>query len=133
MAKGRYTRLHGRKMSTFMLVLSTLFMLSVVLLMLLALGILSLPMSSDDSPPNDLSGFRRRIVERYAFRNEFAISWILICFEVMTIRFLNDRDFDYFFYFFKFFAAEAMDWGREGSSGLKFSLGSQELSYITIS
>lgn len=49
------------------LVFSILFMLSVVLLMLLALGIVSLPVSSDDSPPNDLSSFRRRIVERCAF------------------------------------------------------------------
>lgn len=64
MAKGRYTRLHGRKWSTATLVFSMLFMLSVVLLMLLALGIVSLPVSSDDSPPNDLSSFRRRIVER---------------------------------------------------------------------
>ncbi|GMN35869.1 hypothetical protein TIFTF001_005591 [Ficus carica] len=64
MAKGRYTRLHGRKWSTATLVFSMLFMLSVVILMLLALGIVSLPVSSDDSPPNDLSSFRRRIVER---------------------------------------------------------------------
>ncbi|XP_062101611.1 probable prolyl 4-hydroxylase 3 [Humulus lupulus] len=64
MAKGRYTRLNGRKWSTITLVFSVMFTLSVVLLMLLALGIVSLPVSSDDSPPNDLSSFRRRIVER---------------------------------------------------------------------
>lgn len=64
MAKGRHTRLYGRKWSTFTLAFSVLFMLSLVLLMLLALGIVSLPVSSDDSTPNDLSSFRRRIVER---------------------------------------------------------------------
>ncbi|KAF4346794.1 hypothetical protein CsatB_008096 [Cannabis sativa] len=64
MAKGRYNRFNARKWSKFTLLFSVLFMLSLLLLMLLALGIVSLPVSSDDSPPNDLSSFRRRIVER---------------------------------------------------------------------
>ncbi|KAM1012265.1 hypothetical protein ACFX2I_042418 [Malus domestica] len=64
MAKGRYGRLQSKKWSTFMLVLSMLLMLSVVLLMLLAFGTVSLPVSTDDSSPNDLSSFRRKTVER---------------------------------------------------------------------
>ncbi|KAM1133083.1 probable prolyl 4-hydroxylase 3 [Malus sylvestris] len=64
MAKGRYGRLQSKKWSTFMLVLSMLLMLSVVLLMLLAFGIVSLPVSTDDSSPNDLSSSRRKTVER---------------------------------------------------------------------
>ncbi|KAF7829529.1 putative prolyl 4-hydroxylase 3 [Senna tora] len=64
MAKGKYTRSHGKKWSTFTLVLSMLFMLTIVLLMLLGLGIFSLPITTDDSPPTDLSAFRRKISER---------------------------------------------------------------------
>ncbi|KAI4316989.1 hypothetical protein L6164_024906 [Bauhinia variegata] len=64
MAKVKYGRIQGKKWSTFTLVLSMLFMLSVVLLMLLALGMVSLPISTDDSPPTDLSAFRRKTVER---------------------------------------------------------------------
>ena len=65
MAKGKYGRLRSSKWSTFTLVLSMLFMLTVVLLMLVAIGIVSLPESDEDSlTPNDLSSFRRRIVER---------------------------------------------------------------------
>lgn len=48
MAKGRGNRHQGRRSSTVVLVLSMLLMLSVVLLMLLGLGILSLPIASDD-------------------------------------------------------------------------------------
>ncbi|EEF52784.1 probable prolyl 4-hydroxylase 3 [Ricinus communis] len=65
MAKMRHSRLQARKMSTLTLVFSMLFMLTVVLLMLLALGIFSLPMSTDDSPPNDLAAsYRRMAAER---------------------------------------------------------------------
>ncbi|VVA25789.1 PREDICTED: probable prolyl 4-hydroxylase [Prunus dulcis] len=64
MAKGRYGRLQSKKWSTFTLVLSMLFMLIVVLLMLLAFGIVSLPVITDESSPNDLSSFRRSTVER---------------------------------------------------------------------
>ncbi|XP_068323399.1 probable prolyl 4-hydroxylase 3 [Pyrus communis] len=64
MAKGRYGRLQSKKWSAFTFVLSMLFVLSVVLLMLLAFGIVSLPVSTDGSSPNDLSSFRRKIVER---------------------------------------------------------------------
>ncbi|KAF5455719.1 hypothetical protein F2P56_025267 [Juglans regia] len=61
MAKVRYGRFQVKKWSTLTLVWS---MLSVVLLMLLALGIVSLPIIDDDSPPQDLSSFRRMIIER---------------------------------------------------------------------
>uniref|UniRef100_A0A5B7AKR6 procollagen-proline 4-dioxygenase n=2 Tax=Davidia involucrata TaxID=16924 RepID=A0A5B7AKR6_DAVIN len=51
MPKGRNSsRLQGKRSSTVALVLAMLLMLTVVLLMLLALGILSLPTSSDDPP-----------------------------------------------------------------------------------
>ncbi|XP_059460547.1 probable prolyl 4-hydroxylase 3 isoform X2 [Corylus avellana] len=75
MAKGRYARLHSRKLSTLTLLLSTLFVLSVFLLMLLALGIFSLPISTDDSPPNDLSSFRRRSFERREGLGERGKQW----------------------------------------------------------
>ncbi|CAI0382436.1 unnamed protein product [Linum tenue] len=65
MAKLRHSRLHSKKWSTFTLVLSMLFMLSLVLLMLLGLGIFSLPVSTDDSTPNDLpASYRRMAAER---------------------------------------------------------------------
>ncbi|KAL6317804.1 hypothetical protein AAG906_030558 [Vitis piasezkii] len=61
MAKGRYSRGHGKRWSTLALVLSLLLMLTVVLLMLLALGIVSLPIGTVDSDAaNDLSSFRRK-------------------------------------------------------------------------
>ncbi|KAL8030748.1 hypothetical protein ABFX02_14G305600 [Erythranthe guttata] len=52
MAKGRGSRHQGKRSSTVVLVLSMLLMLTIVLLMLLGLGILSLPVGSDeDSSP----------------------------------------------------------------------------------
>ncbi|KAJ9673456.1 hypothetical protein PVL29_023177 [Vitis rotundifolia] len=61
MAKGRYSRGHGKRWSTLALVLSLLLMLTVVLLMLLALGIVSLPIGTVDlDAANDLSSFRRK-------------------------------------------------------------------------
>lgn len=42
-----------------------LFMLTVVLLMLLAMGIFSLPIGDDDSSPNDLSSYRRFAIEKH--------------------------------------------------------------------
>ncbi|KAL7086058.1 hypothetical protein ACP275_14G315800 [Erythranthe tilingii] len=48
MAKGRGSRHQGKRSSTVVLVLSMLLMLTIVLLMLLGLGILSLPVGSDD-------------------------------------------------------------------------------------
>lgn len=42
-----------------------LFMLTIVLLMLLAMGIFYIPIGDDDSPPNDLTSFRRRAFEKY--------------------------------------------------------------------
>lgn len=65
MAKGRYSRVAGKRSATFMLVLGMLFMLSVVLLILFALGILSLPIGSVDNPTaNDLSSFAHATVNR---------------------------------------------------------------------
>ncbi|KAE8666435.1 putative prolyl 4-hydroxylase 10 [Hibiscus syriacus] len=64
MAKVRHSRLQAKKWSTVTLVLSMLFMLTVVLLMLLGLGIFSLPISNDDSSPNDLNSYRRMASER---------------------------------------------------------------------
>ncbi|MBA0745722.1 hypothetical protein Gogos_008286 [Gossypium gossypioides] len=64
MAKLRHSRLQAKKLSTVTLVLSMLFMLTVVLLMLLGLGIFSLPINGDDSPPNDLTSYRRMASER---------------------------------------------------------------------
>ncbi|KAL5713968.1 procollagen-proline 4-dioxygenase [Ranunculus cassubicifolius] len=67
MAKnGRYSRIPGggRKTSTFTLVLGMLLMLSFVLLLLLALGILSLPINTSDSPNAiDLNSVLRDTVE----------------------------------------------------------------------
>ncbi|PIN01372.1 Prolyl 4-hydroxylase alpha subunit [Handroanthus impetiginosus] len=48
MPKGRSNRHQGKKSSTVVLVLSMLLMLTIVLLMLLGLGILSLPIGSDE-------------------------------------------------------------------------------------
>nr|KJB59735.1 hypothetical protein B456_009G269000 [Gossypium raimondii] len=64
MAKVRHSRLQARKWSTVTLVLSMLFMLSVVLLMLLGLGVFFLPINDDDSAPNDLTSYRRMASER---------------------------------------------------------------------
>ncbi|XP_039049554.1 probable prolyl 4-hydroxylase 3 [Hibiscus syriacus] len=64
MLKLRHSRLQAKKLSTVTLVLSMLFMLTVVLLMLLGLGIFSLPINSDDSPPTDLTSYRRMASER---------------------------------------------------------------------
>jgi prolyl 4-hydroxylase len=47
-----------------MLVLFMLFMLTIVLLMLLAFGVFSLPINNDESSPIDLSYFRRAATER---------------------------------------------------------------------
>ncbi|GLT35002.1 hypothetical protein SLA2020_094870 [Shorea laevis] len=64
MAKVRQSRLQANKWLTMKNVLSMLFMLTVGLLILLALGIFSLPLSNDDSPPNDLTTYRRKASER---------------------------------------------------------------------
>ncbi|KAL9144538.1 hypothetical protein ABFS82_14G302300 [Erythranthe guttata] len=48
MAKGRGSRHQGKRSSTVVLVLSMLLMLTIVLLMLLGLGIVSLPVGSDE-------------------------------------------------------------------------------------
>ncbi|GLU04625.1 hypothetical protein SLE2022_217630 [Rubroshorea leprosula] len=64
MVKVRQSRLQANKWLTMKNVLSMLFMLTVGLLILLALGIFSLPLSNDDSPPNDLTTYRRKVFER---------------------------------------------------------------------
>lgn len=63
--KLRHSRLQAKKWSTLTLVLSMLFMLTIVLLMLLGMGIFYIPIGDDDSPPNDLTSFRRRAFEKY--------------------------------------------------------------------
>ncbi|KAG4909192.1 putative prolyl 4-hydroxylase 3 [Glycine soja] len=62
MAKGKhsYTRAQGKKWSTFSLVLWALFFLTLILVLLLALGIVYLPTTDDDFPTPDLSVFRRK-------------------------------------------------------------------------
>ncbi|KAI3464771.1 hypothetical protein Pfo_021434 [Paulownia fortunei] len=65
MAKWRGNRHHGKKSSTVVLVLSMLLMLTVVLLMLLGLGILSLPIGSDEdsSPMGDRIKLKRMTLD----------------------------------------------------------------------
>ncbi|XP_044511621.1 probable prolyl 4-hydroxylase 3 [Mangifera indica] len=75
MAKVRHSRLQAKKLSTLTLVLSMLFMLTVVLLMLLAMGIFSLPIGDDDSPPNDLSFYRRLTIEKRNKTEEIREQW----------------------------------------------------------
>ncbi|KAH1244213.1 putative prolyl 4-hydroxylase 3 [Glycine max] len=62
MAKGKHThtRAQGKKWSTFSLVLWALFFLTLILVVLLALGIVYLPTTDDDFPTTDLSAFRRK-------------------------------------------------------------------------
>ncbi|KAL4281911.1 hypothetical protein GQ457_03G030860 [Hibiscus cannabinus] len=64
MAKVRHSRLQAKKWSTVTPVLLMLFMLTVVLLMLLGLGIFSLPISNGDSSLNDLTSYRRMASQR---------------------------------------------------------------------
>jgi prolyl 4-hydroxylase len=65
MAKAKYSRSPGKKLSTVTLIFWTLFMLTLVIIVLLALGIVYLPNTSDDSSTTtDLSGFRRKTSER---------------------------------------------------------------------
>ncbi|KZV39593.1 putative prolyl 4-hydroxylase 3 [Dorcoceras hygrometricum] len=66
MAKGRGSRHQGKRSSTVVLVLSMLLMLSVVLLMLLGLGIFSLPIGADKDSPlvvADRIKFKRVTIE----------------------------------------------------------------------
>lgn len=99
MAKGRYGRLQSKKWSTFTLVLSMLFMLIVVLLMLLAFGIVSLPVITDESSPNDLSPFRRSTVERTDGLGEREDQWTeVISWEPRAFiyhNFLSKEECDY--------------------------------------
>ncbi|CAJ1973181.1 unnamed protein product [Sphenostylis stenocarpa] len=62
MAKGKHahTRAQGKKWSTFSLFLWTLFFLTLILVVLLALGIVYLPTTDDDFPTADLTAFRRK-------------------------------------------------------------------------
>ncbi|WJX36078.1 putative prolyl 4-hydroxylase 3 [Trifolium repens] len=71
MAKAKYSRSPGKKLSTVTLIFWTLFMLTLVIIVLLALGIVYLPNTSDDSSiTTDLSGFRRKTSESLAERKE---------------------------------------------------------------
>ncbi|KAH7567087.1 hypothetical protein JRO89_XS07G0015000 [Xanthoceras sorbifolium] len=75
MVKVRHSRLQAKKWSTLTLVLSMLFMLTIVLLMLLAMGIFSLPISDEDSSPNDLSSYRRLAIEKRNRAEERGEQW----------------------------------------------------------
>ncbi|PNX85779.1 prolyl 4-hydroxylase subunit alpha-1-like protein [Trifolium pratense] len=71
MAKGKYTRSLGKKLSTVTLIFWTLFMLTILIIVLLALGILYLPNTTDDSSTiTDLNGFRRKTSESLVERKE---------------------------------------------------------------
>ncbi|KAG4925190.1 hypothetical protein JHK87_050730 [Glycine soja] len=50
----------GKKWSTFSLVLWVLFFLTLILVLLVALGIVYLPTTDDDFPTTDLNAFRRK-------------------------------------------------------------------------
>ncbi|GMH20524.1 hypothetical protein Nepgr_022365 [Nepenthes gracilis] len=79
MAKARQNRLSAKRSSAVMLVLSMLFMLTIVLLMLLALGILSLPVGSEEArSARDLSSFGRRVLERGTVLGERGEQWVEI-------------------------------------------------------
>ncbi|CAK8569138.1 unnamed protein product [Lathyrus sativus] len=69
MAKGKL-RSQGKKLSTVTLIFWTLFMLTLVIIFLLALGIVYLPNTSDDSSTTDLSSFRRKTSESLTERKE---------------------------------------------------------------
>ncbi|XP_058785484.1 probable prolyl 4-hydroxylase 3 [Vicia villosa] len=70
MAKAKL-RSQGKKLSTVTLIFWTLFMLTLVIIFLLALGIVYLPNTSDDSSSTtDLSSFRRKTSESLAERKE---------------------------------------------------------------
>ncbi|KAH7567086.1 hypothetical protein JRO89_XS07G0014900 [Xanthoceras sorbifolium] len=75
MVKVRNSRLQAKKWSTLTLVLSMLFMLTIVLLMLLAMGIFSLPIGDNDSSPNDLSSYRRLAIEKHNRTEERGEQW----------------------------------------------------------
>ena len=59
----------GKKWSTFSLVLWVLFFLTLILILLLALGIVYLPTTDDDFPTTDLSAFRRKTSQRCYYIN----------------------------------------------------------------
>jgi hypothetical protein len=124
MAKAKYLRSPGKKLSTVTLIFWTLFMLTLVIIVLLALGIVYLPNTSDDSSTTtDLSGFRRKTSERWFDFDVisfyyFVWFWFEMCliFRVLWLPFLE----------------LVSVWRKGRSSGLKFFHGSQELSSITI-
>ncbi|GMI78564.1 hypothetical protein like AT1G20270 [Hibiscus trionum] len=64
MAEVKHSRILAKKRLTVTIVLWILVMLSVALLMLLGLGIFSLPMSPDDSSSYDLTTYRRMASKR---------------------------------------------------------------------
>jgi len=66
MAKGKHahSRTQGKKWSTFSLFMWTLFFLTLILVVLLALGIVYLPTTEDDFPTADLASFRRKTSQR---------------------------------------------------------------------
>lgn len=72
MAKGKlHTRSQGKKWSMVTLIFWMLSMLTLVILVLLALGVVYLPTTGDDSSNTDLSAFRRKTSERCFDVNSF--------------------------------------------------------------
>lgn len=123
MAKAKL-RSQGKKLSTVTLIFWTLFMLTLVIIFLLALGIVYLPNTNDDSSSTtDLSSFRRKTSERW-FHLIWLISfssiwfWFEMCL-IIHISWLR-------------FPELVSVWWKGRSSGLRFFLGSRELSSITI-
>lgn len=119
--KGKYSKLQGKKWSTFQL--SKMIMALVLVLgfsMLLALRFFSPPESSHRNLPDRLASVQHRAVQRYSGN-------VSDCLNLLA----ESSDFDFDFGTFSFF--EVMGWGREGISGLSSFHGSLELSFITIS
>ncbi|KAE9466331.1 hypothetical protein C3L33_01742, partial [Rhododendron williamsianum] len=83
-AKGRHSRFPSRKSSPSTLVFTILIMFTFLVLILLALGILSIPGStSPDSPrAHDLSSIVHDTVDRYACASYYAV-WINVDFKWM--------------------------------------------------
>lgn len=79
MVKARQHRFGSKRASTVTLVLSMLLMLTIVLLLLIAFGIFSLPIVSEDfMPAHDLTAFGRKVLERGKGLGEKGEQWVEI-------------------------------------------------------
>ncbi|XP_059623411.1 probable prolyl 4-hydroxylase 10 [Cornus florida] len=75
--KGRHTRVPSRKSSSSTLLFAMLIMFSFLVLILLTLGILSIPSSSGDTPKaNDLSSIVRATMERSEGESQGSSQWV---------------------------------------------------------